>query len=309
MCFLQALGALPCLRRSYLPSPKLPHQDIPHIETAYELTMRYSILSGALVIPAALGANVVIDQVAESFAWSDPFGAHPSPPGFRARCEATATFRATQHVIRELHSPPPVGLAPWADAIRYFFGGRPFPGGWNGVDPRGAEREIVKMEYADVPAAVREWIAEQRKGDGDSRWLFGVYEKPRDGGKVGTTAVDVGPASAAGDAAGPAEEDLVVLFAAGAVYEVLPLWVAGGSECESELLDLGRYSSAPVDGGVVAWVVERTVPDWESEGRDVMFTVKAQVLERIVKGSGRGLGEQLEDGSTETVEPKGKDEL
>ncbi|KAF6832403.1 phenylacetaldoxime dehydratase [Colletotrichum plurivorum] len=260
--------------------------------------MRHSILSLALFLPFVLGANVVIDQVAESFPWSDPFGAHPSPPGFRARCEATATFRATQHVIREIHEPLPVGLAPWADAIRYFFGGRPFPGGWNGVDPRGADREVVKMEYADVPAAVKEWIVEQKKGEGDSRWLFGVYEKPGPGGKVGGTA---------------AEEDLVVLFAAGAVYEVLPLWVAGGSECEGEMLDLGRYSSTPEDGGVVAWVVGRTVPDWGSKERDVTFTVKAHVLERIDDGSGAGVDEQAGDeGITEADESpnvKGKDEL
>ncbi|KAF6825930.1 phenylacetaldoxime dehydratase [Colletotrichum musicola] len=260
--------------------------------------MNQTILYASLFLPVALSANVVIDQVAESFLWSDPFGAHPSPPGFRARCEATATFRATQHVIREIHSPPPIGLAPWADAIRYFFGGRPFPGGWNGVDPRGADREVVKMEYTDVPTPVREWITEQKKGEGDSKWLFGVYEKARDGGKVGGTA---------------AEEDLVVLFAAGAVYEVLPLWVAGGSECESEMLDLGRYSSTPKDGGVVAWAVEQTVPEWQSEERDVTFTVKAQVLERVGDGSGAGVDEQAGDegttGTDESAKVTGKDEL
>ncbi|KAF6807270.1 phenylacetaldoxime dehydratase [Colletotrichum sojae] len=266
--------------------------------------MHHSILVIALFLPCALSANVVIDQVAESFPWSDPFGAHPSPPGFRARCEATATFRATQHAIRELHEPSPAGLAPWVDAIRYFFGGRPFPGGWNGVDPRGADREVVKMEYADVPTAVKKWITVQKNGEGDARWLFGVYEKPGPGGKVKGTATEV---------AEVAEEDLVVLFAAGAVYEVLPLWVAGESECEGEMLDLERYSPTPEDGGVVAWVVERSVPDWELKERDVTFTVKAQVLERIGDGSDAGVGEQAGDESiTETDESAkvtGKDEL
>ncbi|KAL0932226.1 phenylacetaldoxime dehydratase [Colletotrichum truncatum] len=228
----------------------------------------------ALMLKMA-NAQVVIDRVADNFAWSDPFGAYATPPGFENKCEATANFHATQHVIREAHQPPPVGLAPWIDAIKYFFGGRPFPGSWDGVDSRGINREVIMMEYAEVPKAVKDWILEQQKEDGDTKWLFGIYEKPKNGGKIGGTA-KIG--STSDDLAGLAPEDLVVLFAAGAIYEILPLWVAAESDCKADLLDLSKYSPTPKDESVVAWVVERTVPDWDSKSRDIKFKIKAQVL-------------------------------
>lgn len=169
--------------------------------------------------------GVVISQVLDSFKWADPFGSHATPPGFLSTCEATATFRATQHILTDLHKPPPLGLQPWVDAIKYFFGGRPFPGTWDGVDAHGVEREIIMMEYTDVPGSVKDWIEEQKKDTEEgNRFLFAVYDKPKaDGGKIsGQAKRDEGK-----------DEDKVLLFAAGAIYEILPLWVAEGSECES----------------------------------------------------------------------------
>lgn len=232
--------------------------------------------TAALLITTVVNAKIVIDQASETFAWSDPFGAYPSPPGFDVKCESVATFHATQHKIKELKEPLPIGLAPWADSIKYFFGGRPFPGSWNGVDPQGSSRDIIKMEYSNLPDAVKIWIKDQKNKEGDSKWLFGVYEKPKAGeanrGRTGQAA------GTPGVLLDPMGQNLVVLFAAGAIYDILPLWVAKKSDCEGYLLDLERYSSTPKDEGVVAWVVERTVPDWESQGRDISFKVKAQVL-------------------------------
>lgn len=166
---------------------------------------------------------VVISQVVDSFKWQDPFDSHATPPGFQTTCEATATFRATQHVLTDLHTPPPLGLQPWADAIKFFFGGRPFPGAWEGVDALGVNREVIKMEYTDVPSAVKDWIEEQRKKPEGNRFLFAVYDKPNaEGGKISRQA----------QRGEGADENKIVLFAAGAIYEILPLWVAKTSGCE-----------------------------------------------------------------------------
>lgn len=183
-----------------------------------------------LLIAAMIGfggadPGVVISRVVDGFRWQDPFGSHATPPGFQATCEATKTFRATQHVLTDLHKPPPLGLKPWADAIKYFFGGRPFPGSWEGVDAQGVEREIIMMEYTEVPGAVKDWIEEQKDDVEGNKFLFAVYNKPEsEGESIGRQAKrDVGK-----------DEDKIVLFAAGSIYEILPLWVAKESGCEGE---------------------------------------------------------------------------
>ncbi|TDZ28839.1 Phenylacetaldoxime dehydratase [Colletotrichum spinosum] len=246
--------------------------------------MKFLGSAASAAITLASISTALASPVAEDFTWSDPFGPDGTPSGFAATCEASATFRATQHILNEIHEPLPVGLEPWFDAIKSFFGGRPFPGGWGGEDAHGVNREVIKMEYVDLPSAVKTWIQEQKGKDGDSQWLFGVYEKPKSGGKVSGTA-RAGPTSGpGGNSAGPAEDDLVVLFAPGAIYEILPLWVAEKSDCGDEMLDLTRYGAAPTDDGVVAWVVERTTPDGQTQSRDVTFKVKAQVLEETREG-------------------------
>jgi len=166
---------------------------------------------------------VVISQVVDSFKWQDPFDSHATPPGFQITCEATATFQATQHVLTDLHKPTPLGLQPWADAIKFFFGGRPFPGSWEGVDALGVNREVIKMEYTDVPIAVKDWIEEQKTNPEGNRFLFGVYDKPNAAGEK------ISRQAQRGDGA---DENKIVLFAAGAIYEILPLWVAKTSGCE-----------------------------------------------------------------------------
>jgi hypothetical protein len=170
---------------------------------------------------------IVISQVVDSFIWKDPFGSYATPPGFLATCEATGAFKASQHSLADLTVPGPLGLAPWADAIKYFFGGHPYPGTWDGVDNRGTNRDLIKMEYVDVPEAVKEWIRTQVKWDehGHTRWLFAVYDKPKEEGeKIGRPARD-GEGS---------DDQKVMLFAAGALYEILPLFLAKGSECEGK---------------------------------------------------------------------------
>jgi hypothetical protein len=170
---------------------------------------------------------IITSQVVESFAWSDPFRALPTPKGFEARCEAVQSFSATQHSLRDINETPPFGLAPWADAIKFFFGGRPFPGSWDGVDNQGVNRDIIMMEYTDVPVALKDWIKKHKEADetDDNRWLFAVYDKPREEGeKIGRLAnLDDGE-----------DKDKVLLFAAGSLYQVLPLLVAEGGACKGK---------------------------------------------------------------------------
>ncbi len=100
-------------------------------------------------------------------------------------------------------------------------------------------------------------------------------------------------------------EGRVMIFAAGALYEILPLWVAKGSKCEGgwfcppnlrctpvclyvlsltaahlldRLADLSSYKPSAQDGGVVAWPVEHTTPDRRHDRREIRFTIMAQVL-------------------------------
>lgn len=177
-----------------------------------------------LLLATAATPQIHIATTVETFHWRNPFSTSSPPPGFEATCTASRTFRATQHMVQDLEAPPPAGLQPWADAIPFFFGGRPFPGSWEGVDHKGAAREVMKMDWADVPGAVRGWIREKQGGEpeSDERYLFGVYEGAEGGERVkGIKKLGEG-----------SEDGLVVFFAAGALYEILPLWVADGSDCE-----------------------------------------------------------------------------
>ncbi|EEY20969.1 predicted protein [Verticillium alfalfae VaMs.102] len=63
----------------------------------------------------------------------------------------------------------------------------------------------------------------------------------------------------------------VILFAPGALYEILPLFVAESSDCP-------RYSPDAVDGGVVAWPISHSRPNLREKKRDIEIVIKAQVL-------------------------------
>lgn len=259
----------------------------------------------------ASAADIVVNRVVDDFPWGDPFSGHPTPPGFEATCESTRSFKARQHLLSELQEPEPKGLKPWFKALKTFFGGRPFPGSWNGVDAHGTKRDVILMSYADVPEPVKRWIQDKRESkSADDMYLFGVYHKDLPGIKIKGTATPrprpTPPVGGGGDdsdddevdadaARLPPDEDLVVLFAAGAIYHNLPLWVADGSACEAELSDLSRYHPGPTDGGVAGWVVERTEPDVSSDSREIEFKIKAQVLKETEQGRIARLERERED--------------
>jgi hypothetical protein len=197
-------------------------------------TALFLTLSSLLGPSAAI--QVVTHRVIEGWPWRFPFTADGGPPsGFLATCSATKTFQARQHRLSDLTLPESKGgLLPYADGIKYFFGGRPFPGGWDGIDMEGSLREMLVMEWIDVPDAVQKWVAwqqEPEQKDKNGRWLFGVFRKPREEGEkvVKTAKAQETPSPDRGEEA-VANEDKIVLFPPGSLYEILPLWV--GVEAE-----------------------------------------------------------------------------
>lgn len=195
-------------------------------------------------------------------------------------CKVDATFKATQHHLGDLQAP-----APWSRAVETFLGWHPYPGSWEGIDAGGDRRDIIIMEYTEVPTAVRDWIDAQHrdKASNKSKWyLFGVFEKPKkDFGKASGIAMAPATSVAVGDDAPVIpDQDKVLIFAPAALYEILPLWVAKNSGCEGELarrvwvdgfvlintdhtlladmMDLSKYSSYARDKSVIAWPVEET---------------------------------------------------
>jgi hypothetical protein len=198
---------------------------------------------------AAINWDAYTHPVVPSFKWSRSFPEDGTDPGgFDVNCRASGTFHAKMYKLKDLPDSPPTGLAPWHEAIEHFLSKRDYMGSWDGVDHTGLERELVVMEWVDVPERVREWIEEQQRDereDREERWLFGVFEKPKaEGEKVHGT---VGPRRTGVFVQGEGEKekeqeqvkdvpdkDKIAVFPAGAMYEILPLWVAKGSGCERE---------------------------------------------------------------------------
>lgn len=202
---------------------------------------------------AGINWDIYEHGVVPTFKWSRPFPDDGSDPGgFHVNCKAKKTFHAKMYKLFDLPAQPPGGLAPWHDAIEDFMGHSDFMGSWDGVDHKGQEREIVVMEWKDVPLPVRQWIEEQQAdpSEGNKRkWYFGVFEKPKEPGEriFGTVKPKIAaPAATESPQEGQAhpthdaqpvkdlkDEDKILVFPAGAIYEILPLWVAQGSgACE-----------------------------------------------------------------------------
>lgn len=213
----------------------LPHTKL---RTATMLTPSFTtialLLSPAVAMigqPASENKPLIPPKIEptklENFTWSDPFSS-PRLADFDVTCAGQHTFKASEYQLHDLQVEEPMGLWPYGDALKALFGGRPYPGGWEGMDAHGYERNLLKMEYADVPVRVREWIEET---DGLGKGLFGVYDKPGKGERV------TGPAKLTNvDNARPLDQQMVVIFTPGAVYETLPLWVAEASGCKGTSL-------------------------------------------------------------------------
>lgn len=157
----------------------------------------------------------------DNFTWSDPFSS-PKIHQFDSACETSRTFAASEFQLHDLSDPEPKGLLPFRERLLAVFGQRNYPGGWDGMDAHGYERNLLKMNYKDVPVQVREWVATQDKSEGAGKGLFAVLHKTGKDEKDSEDAISK-------------DEDKIVLFAPGAVYETLPLWLAEDSGCEGKM--------------------------------------------------------------------------
>ncbi len=201
-----------------------------------------------LTTHAAINWDVYEHGVVPTFKWSRPFPDDGSDPGgFHVNCRHSASFHAKMYKLSDLSSDPPSGLAPWRDAIEGFLRNRDYVGSWDGVDHKGEDREVVVMEWTDVPEPVRLWVEEQQAdvgGVNEERWLYGVFAKPKTEGETVLGTVRPKPTTVPAGGGGEemekvpvvADKDKIVVFPAGALYEILPLWVSKGSGCERECL-------------------------------------------------------------------------
>lgn len=168
--------------------------------------------------------------MAENFAWRDPFTSKTIDL-YDPTCEATRTFAATQYTLHDLFEKAPAGLFNWGDGLKLFFSGREYPGGWAGLDRHMYDRNLLMMEYADMPLHVREWIEDQeRADDSDGKGLFAVFDKPATAEEKIKDRVVV-PHNPK-DTDRELDQGRVAIFAPGALYPILPLFVANGSDCQ-----------------------------------------------------------------------------
>ncbi|KXX81382.1 hypothetical protein MMYC01_201265 [Madurella mycetomatis] len=263
-----------------------------------------------LTSPVLAGINWDVFEygVVPTFKWTRPFPDDGTDPGgFDVNCRAQGTFHGKLYKLKDLPENPPAGLSPWQEAIDVFLKKRDYMGSWDGVDHKGQDREVVMMEWVDVPVTVRHWIEEQQADDretNENKWMFAVLEKPKkEGDKIYGTVKPKATASPAATATeqgqgGQQEQvqaqvenvpdipdkDKIVVFSAAAVYEILPLWVSKGSKCERELGNLAKYKPQAVDHSVLAWVVDHTKPQRDLGKRDITFKVEAMAVTETEEG-------------------------
>jgi hypothetical protein len=137
--------------------------------------------------------------------WTSSWDSSSLSP-YHQSCGASSTFRAQVFKLAALYP----DLEDYATGLKRFYAGTHYPGSWDGVDAHGMERELLKMDVADLPARVRKWMEQQ---GAEQKW-FSVQGK-------------------------------TVFFAPGAVYPLVPLWVdAKGEGCKGEFCILGSGGCA-----------------------------------------------------------------
>lgn len=185
------------------------------------------ILPLAALASAAFNWDVYRIGTVLDFLWRDPLPADGGKLNGYTSCETTAHFNGTQYKLSDLRVPPPAGLEPWADDVEALFTSRFYPGSWQGVNYKGEERDVVMMEWRNVPAAARAWVEEQL-ADEEMRSKRFMVVVGRSGGEASVEDF-------------PVNERLLII-APGELYNFLPLWVSEKAECEGEFPGAPRYS-------------------------------------------------------------------
>lgn len=197
-----------------------------------------------------------IAEKMQNWKWSDPFSS-PRYEDFTVTCEATGKFRAAEHPLDDLGvDQSRGGLLAYRDALKSVFSKRHYPGSWDGVDPHGYDRKILIMDYETMPLRVREWIEDQERTNGPGKGLYAVYPRPAPGIRAMKT-VKIPEEVPVSEEWRAKDNRRVALFAPGAIYEQLPLWVAEGSECEGELNHF-FFSFGPDETNILSFLSART---------------------------------------------------
>ncbi|KAI1495533.1 hypothetical protein F5X99DRAFT_422846 [Biscogniauxia marginata] len=235
------------------------------------------------------------------FPWINPFN-RSEISQFTSACKVQKNFTANEFLLDDLPDQPPKGLWPYCEAMKKLFDGRQYSGSWDGYEPIGIDRKILEMNYTDLPIRVREWVEElgRRETQDASLPIVAVFKRsqqihPEAVWKKETTTVKPQSSCDLSEIGRDTLDNMkVITFAPGAIYPVLPLWVAEGSSCESTLLDTTRYSHELMDGGVIAWITKHTIARRAKGKRDVVFTIEAQVLKRLHDRKAQGSREMDE---------------
>jgi hypothetical protein len=186
---------------------------------------------------ASASASPAVDEPTPVGAlWTSTWSTSDLEP-YTQRCRTTSTYTAKIYKLNELYP----DLEAFAPQLKVFYNKQLYAGSWGGIDVHGVGRELVKMDLADLPFKVREWLKREK----DQRHY--------------------------------SVQDGVVFFAPGAIYPILPLWVEAGEEegCEDLLADLERYSNVLGEGKVVGKVAHTNVGE-----KEVKFTVEALMVEK-----------------------------
>ncbi|KLU93081.1 hypothetical protein MAPG_12022 [Magnaporthiopsis poae ATCC 64411] len=243
-----------------------------------------SLVAGILLfgMPAAASFNwdITTHGTVSGWRWEKPWPYDNSElMQFTELCRHAVTFPAQQYKFSDLDHAPPAGLAPWADAVRALATGRVYPGSWDGVNVKGNERDVLLVEWKNVPDLARRWIENESSTEEDrSRHFFRVLRKPKalTGGRAGGPRPDekVGLDE---DVLGLPDEEKVFVTAPGELYQFLPLPEA--------FSDMSQYvASRARETCVVAWPTDHSRALLEEGKKAIKFTIEARLVRETDDG-------------------------
>jgi hypothetical protein len=184
--------------------------------------------------PSAQASSAVEEPTPVGALWTSTWSTADLTP-YTQQCRTTSAYTAKIYKLNELYP----DLEAFAPQLKVFYNKQLYAGSWGGIDVHGVGRELIKMEMADLPFKVREWLKREKK-----QRHYSV-------------------------------QDGVVFFAPGAIYPILPLWVDADEEiCEDVFGDLERYSNVLEDGKVVGKVTHTNTGE-----KEVRFSVEALLVE------------------------------
>ncbi|CAN9432512.1 unnamed protein product [Alternaria alternata] len=131
--------------------------------------MRFlSLLSPALLVATVYAAEDASSSSSTPPAAASPAADEPNPVGalwtaqwdsntlkpYTQHCRNKNTYNAKIYKLNELYP----DLKEQAPQLKVFYNKQLYAGSWAGIDVHGTGRELIKMNMADMPYKVREWL-------------------------------------------------------------------------------------------------------------------------------------------------------